>query len=99
MSREQDTYQPSLEGFPSPEKEDHVIFAQGTTVFLESGGRGDLRSGLEAKKLTKKIKGLTGYEAVGRMDLAYTMWKTRYWSMPPGTRFGTWSKNAHPIKK
>ncbi len=99
MSGERDTYQPPLEGISSSETEGDVSFAAGTTIFLEQGGRGDLRGPIEAKKLSKKIKGLSGFEAVTRIDLEYKAWNARYWSMPSGTRFGAWSKSAHKIKK
>lgn len=105
MAGERDTYQPPLdldpssEGNKSPEKEDIYFFAKGTTIFPESNRRGDLRSPIHAKKLPTKIKGLTGFESIERIDLQYLSLRELYWSMPPGTRFGAWSKTAHKVKK
>lgn len=93
-------YQPELEGFSQEAQVDEVSFRVGVTIFPEGGGRGDLRTDLKAKKLPHKIKGLSGYISLERIDLEYrNLGPTRYWSLPMGTRFGTWSKYAHAPKK
>lgn len=102
MGKEGGPIQYDLPGFGSKrETEDgEVSFRAGTTLFFDSSGRGDLRTDIRAKKIPHKVKGYNGYIALDRLDLLYKgLGPTRYWSLPSGTRFGTWSKFAHSPKK
>jgi len=54
-----------------------------------------LTRSIHARRTNGKIKGLTGYQALTRIDLYLN---GRYWSLPEGTLFGAYSKKAHKRK-
>lgn len=70
-------------------------FFAGTVIYPERSSRGVLTRSIHARRTNGKIKGLTGYQALTRIDLYLN---GRYWSLPEGTLFGAYSKKAHKRK-
>ena len=66
-------------------------FPTGTVIYPERSSRGVLIRPIYARK----IKGLTDYQALTRIDLYLD---GRYWSLPERTLFEAYSKKAHKRK-
>ncbi len=64
-------------------------------IFPENSGRGSLRKPVYAERLNNKIKGLPGFRALERVDLYFD---GHYWSLPEGTIFGAYARNARKRK-
>ena len=65
-------------------------------IWPEGSGRGVLRNGVDARKLEgKKFSGLTAFQAQNKLDLYLD---GNYWSLPEGTIFGAYAKNAKKRK-
>jgi len=61
-------------------------------IWPEGSKRGVLRNGVYARKLEgKKVSGLTAFQAQNKLDLYLN---GNYWSLPEGTIFGAYAKNA-----
>lgn len=68
------------------------VFEEGTMIWPKNSRRGVLRNGVYARKLEgEKIAGLTAFQAQERLDLYLD---GSYWSLPEGTMFGAYAKNA-----
>jgi hypothetical protein len=68
------------------------FFEEGTMIWPERSRRGVLRNGVYARKLEgEKITGLTAFQAQNRLNLYFD---GKYWSLPEGTIFGAYAKNA-----
>jgi len=73
------------------------FFEKGIVIWPSSSERGVLRSGVYAEKLKRqKVAGLTAFKARERLDLYLD---GNFWSLPEGTIFGAYTKNAKKIKK
>jgi hypothetical protein len=93
MSKERRPYQLHL-GEQTPETV--WFFEEGTMIWSENSRREVLRNGVYARKLEgKKVSGLTAFQAQERLDLYLN---GNYWSLPEGTMFGAYAKNAKKRK-
>jgi len=80
---------------PEQKKEQMYRFSLGTCIYPEYGGRGYLRQEIIARKLPKKIRHLSGFEAISSPQLRYDIIRgDSFWTMR-GTRFGAPSNKAH----
>ena len=71
-------------------------FEKGTVIWPSDSRRGVLRSDVYAEKLEgQKVAGLTAFKAKERLDLYFD---GKFWSLPEGTVFGAYSKNAKKRK-
>jgi len=93
MSKERPPYQLHL-GEEGEKLSDLFYFSEGVVIWPERGSRGVLREGVYAQKTKMKVQGLTGFKALGRIDLYLD---SKYWSLPEGTIFGAYAKNAKKV--
>jgi hypothetical protein len=70
-------------------------FDVGTVIYPLHSHRGVLQAPIFAQKTKSKHNGLTVYESMTRVDLYFD---GRFWSLPEGTLFGAYSKQAHKVK-
>jgi hypothetical protein len=72
------------------EKSDTVRFEKGTTIWPKRGrGVGVVKIDFTARRLEKKVRGLTGFEAIGNTELFYN---GKTWPFLSGAKFGAYAK-------
>jgi hypothetical protein len=71
-------------------------FDKGTVIYPLDSRQGVLRDSIFAEKTDRKDRGgLIVYKSKTPIDLYFDR---RFWSLPEGTLFGAYSKQAHKVK-
>ena len=71
------------------------LFPAGTIIWPENSSQGSLTTDIIAKRIGRKIKELSGFQANSQLILYKNQ---RYWILPAGSCFGAYRKNARPKK-